>query len=221
MKKKVGELYDKPVVIGNPNEFTKNEIDLKSLDTLSSVFSFYLLKNSKAEEWFNESKWTPFDNFTEVMHPFCVWYTRDYISSHYMRGGNIRGILCIKNFINLRDNNSNMYGVDYEEITNLINEYFIEIDAKSLFNLPTSNDFLIYNYKDLNAVRKAVRNFANSLNLKDGEVYYVPDGKQMCITAAADDWGFVISIRKGESEEDFVIKECRNGQVAEIPLSNW
>lgn len=31
MKKKVGELYDKPIVIGNPNEFTKNEIPLKTL----------------------------------------------------------------------------------------------------------------------------------------------------------------------------------------------
>lgn len=31
MKKKVGELYDKPIVIGNSNEFTKDEIDLKEL----------------------------------------------------------------------------------------------------------------------------------------------------------------------------------------------
>lgn len=31
MKKKVGELYDKPIVIGNPNEFTKNEIALSEL----------------------------------------------------------------------------------------------------------------------------------------------------------------------------------------------
>lgn len=31
MKKKVGELYDKPIVIGNPNEFTKNEIPLETL----------------------------------------------------------------------------------------------------------------------------------------------------------------------------------------------
>lgn len=31
MKKKVGELYDKPIVIGNPNEFTKNELPLKTL----------------------------------------------------------------------------------------------------------------------------------------------------------------------------------------------
>lgn len=31
MKKKVGELYDKPIVIGNPNEFTKNEIALSKL----------------------------------------------------------------------------------------------------------------------------------------------------------------------------------------------
>lgn len=31
MKQKVGELYDKPIVIGNPNEFTKDEIPLKDL----------------------------------------------------------------------------------------------------------------------------------------------------------------------------------------------
>lgn len=31
MKKKVGELYDKPIVVGNPNEFTKNEIALSKL----------------------------------------------------------------------------------------------------------------------------------------------------------------------------------------------
>lgn len=31
MKKKIGELYDKPIVIGNPNEFTKNEIALNDL----------------------------------------------------------------------------------------------------------------------------------------------------------------------------------------------
>ena len=30
-KRKIGELYDKPIVIGNPNEFTKNEISLNDL----------------------------------------------------------------------------------------------------------------------------------------------------------------------------------------------
>lgn len=30
-KIKVGELFDKPVVIGNPNEFEKHEISLKDL----------------------------------------------------------------------------------------------------------------------------------------------------------------------------------------------
>lgn len=30
MKKKVGELYDKPIVVGNPNDITKNEILLKN-----------------------------------------------------------------------------------------------------------------------------------------------------------------------------------------------
>ena len=31
MKQKVGELYGKPIVIGNPNEFEKHEIPLKDL----------------------------------------------------------------------------------------------------------------------------------------------------------------------------------------------
>lgn len=31
MKQKVGELYGKPVVVGNPNEFEKYEIPLKDL----------------------------------------------------------------------------------------------------------------------------------------------------------------------------------------------
>lgn len=31
MKKKVGELFNKPIVIGNPNEFEDYEIPLKDL----------------------------------------------------------------------------------------------------------------------------------------------------------------------------------------------
>lgn len=31
MKEKVGELYGKPIVVGNPNEFEKFEIPLKDL----------------------------------------------------------------------------------------------------------------------------------------------------------------------------------------------
>ena len=31
MKQKVGELYGKPVVVGNPNEFEKHEIPLNDL----------------------------------------------------------------------------------------------------------------------------------------------------------------------------------------------
>ena len=31
MKQKVGELYGKPIVVGNPNEFEKHEIPLTEL----------------------------------------------------------------------------------------------------------------------------------------------------------------------------------------------
>jgi hypothetical protein len=48
MKKKVGELYDKPIVIGNPNEFTKNEIPLNDLggDSFDDGMEYYLVLDS-------------------------------------------------------------------------------------------------------------------------------------------------------------------------------
>ena len=55
MKTKIGELYNKPIVIGNPNEFTKNEIPLSELKGGSDdsfddgVFSYYKVLNYKIE----------------------------------------------------------------------------------------------------------------------------------------------------------------------------
>lgn len=45
MKKRVGELYDKPIVVGNPNEFTKNEIALSDLggDSFDDGMEYYLV----------------------------------------------------------------------------------------------------------------------------------------------------------------------------------
>lgn len=50
MKKKVGELYDKPIVIGNPNEFTKNEIALSDLGggSFDDGMEYYLIVNQNA-----------------------------------------------------------------------------------------------------------------------------------------------------------------------------
>lgn len=47
MKKKVGELYDKPIVIGNPNEFTKNEIALSELggESFDDGMVYFKLEN--------------------------------------------------------------------------------------------------------------------------------------------------------------------------------
>lgn len=45
MKKKVGELYDKPIVIGNPNEFEKHEIPLNELDGKDLYGLEYYLTN--------------------------------------------------------------------------------------------------------------------------------------------------------------------------------
>lgn len=51
MKKKVGELYDKPIVIGNPNEFNKNEIALSELGGSnggSNNIKYYNLPNDNS-----------------------------------------------------------------------------------------------------------------------------------------------------------------------------
>lgn len=47
MKKKIGKLYDKPIVIGNPNEFTKNEIPLETLTSSEekSEMLYFDIKN--------------------------------------------------------------------------------------------------------------------------------------------------------------------------------
>ena len=55
MKTKIGELYNKPIVIGNPNEFTKNEIPLSELrggneeNFDDDIFSYYQVLNYKIE----------------------------------------------------------------------------------------------------------------------------------------------------------------------------
>jgi hypothetical protein len=47
MKKKVGELYDKPIVVGNPNEFEKHEIPLSDLggDSVDDGMEYFKLEN--------------------------------------------------------------------------------------------------------------------------------------------------------------------------------
>lgn len=60
MKKKVGELYDKPIVIGNPNEFTKQEISLSSLESNKDN-----TENAEGDTllyilgWYNDENGTP------------------------------------------------------------------------------------------------------------------------------------------------------------------
>lgn len=45
MKKKIGEIYNKPIVIGNPNEFNKNEVALNALDGKDLYGLEYYLTN--------------------------------------------------------------------------------------------------------------------------------------------------------------------------------
>lgn len=67
MKKKVGELYDKPIVIGNPNEVNKDEI---------------LLKNTGGGITLSERKDGELENITSSFSPRCfILDTNDIVCS--------------------------------------------------------------------------------------------------------------------------------------------
>ena len=54
MKQKVGELYGKPIVVGNPNEFEKHEIPLNDLNEgFDAGMEYYLVLNSEVTKALN------------------------------------------------------------------------------------------------------------------------------------------------------------------------
>lgn len=59
MKKKVGELYGKPIVVGDPNEFTKNEISLDSLENNKAAGSAEGDTLLYICGWYNDENSTP------------------------------------------------------------------------------------------------------------------------------------------------------------------
>ena len=50
MKKKIGEIYNKPIVIGNPNEFNKNEVALRELSQQKEYLYFKFKDNTIFED---------------------------------------------------------------------------------------------------------------------------------------------------------------------------
>jgi hypothetical protein len=61
MKKKVGELYDKPIVIGNPNEFTKDELPLNELKQGKNQYLYFSVNYSNEEELDALTRWRGFN----------------------------------------------------------------------------------------------------------------------------------------------------------------
>lgn len=65
MKKKVGELYDKPIVIGNKNEVTKNEIHVDELggggDSFDDGMRYFLIQKT-------DNSFSNFMDFIGIVH---------------------------------------------------------------------------------------------------------------------------------------------------------
>lgn len=82
MKKKVGELYDKPIVVGNPNEVNKDEI---------------LLKNNGESISLSERKDGELEDITNTppKYPRCfIWYKAERFDTLFVaHGGGAMGLM--------------------------------------------------------------------------------------------------------------------------------
>lgn len=138
MKKKVGELYDKPIVIGNPNEFTKNEIPLKDLggDSFDDGMEYYLIvnENIKNSSFFNYSLVTSVIGHDDNNNIVCA-----LDPGHLPSGGRIALALSTLILSNLR--NAKTVKDEFEEYCTQQNwslsnpNHFKPITAKEYYSL--------------------------------------------------------------------------------------
>lgn len=219
MKKKIGKINNKPVVIGNSNKFTKNEIPLKSLiKTPKEEFDLsydniqqkcYFLKVSKhtyimnnnisvnqlfGEELLSKIQYLNYGKYnfiapSDLARPYYLLGFRYNVGTSY-RGEELP-----------------LYKVPDE-----ILEYFIEVPFNRFYDKNT-NFFCYTSNKDFKNGKELYKRFTK-LNLVEGE-WFSLDGYMFTIPdAAADDGGVISKVRKVGSE--FEYESIRNFQLEGI-----
>lgn len=205
MKKKIGEIYNIPVVIGNKNEVTKNEVHLDELaiggreDNLSKVERAFILNFDKRQEW-------------EPIYSELTSFPSSIVISDLMTNNNYE---CFENI-------SRRYGsigftvssltCDKDESFNTIKQYMIEVPVEDFYGL-SNNNRVYFCRKDLS--RDQYVEYVTKIidekfpNLKEGEEV-VPKGYIIPVFALADDWGYITNIKKINNK--YMVNGIRNGQ---------
>lgn len=139
MKQKVGELYGKPIVVGNPNEFEKYEIPLKDLggNSFDGGMEYYLVLNNQKYKYYADSA----ERFTYAFHKIINLEGRNYIGVIYGYDINNDNVIAFctsrMQFSSHREGNNNM--IQKFELDNNVSlsdtSKFKQITAKEYYSL--------------------------------------------------------------------------------------
>lgn len=207
MKKKIGEIYNIPVVIGNKNEVTKNEVHIDELsiggeDNLSKVERAFIFDYTKNYE--------DYQNILLNIQPFNSCIVIVDMMSNNNKYVNIEDIQRVYGMIGFTVSSLTC---DNDDAFNTIKPYLIEVPVKDFYGL-SNNNRIYFGRGDL-SVDQQLEYMTKIIdekfpNLKEGEEI-VPNGYTIPILRVADNWGFIINIKKINNK--YMIKYICNGQV--------
>lgn len=207
MKKKIGEIYNIPVVIGNKNEVTKNEVHIDELfvvgdsseDSLSKVERAFILDFDKRQEW--EPVYLELTSFPSSIVISDLAENNNYACFENIRrcygsiGFTVSSLTC-----------------DKDESFNTIKQYMIEVPVEDFYGL-SNNNRVYFCRRDLS--RDQYVEYVTKIidekfpNLKEGEEV-VPKGYIIPVFTAIDDWGYITNIKKINNK--YMVNGIRNGQ---------
>lgn len=132
MKNKVGELYGKPIVIGNPNKFTKNEIALSELNEgFDDGMRYFLIQK-------HDSSFSNFMTFSGILHSISISPTHIIKEMEYslydVKAFATSSIITLDGFRTLYEQLNEDLGMEYmPDLSDT--DYFKPITAKEYYSL--------------------------------------------------------------------------------------
>lgn len=193
MKTKVGELYNKPIVVGNPNEFNKNEVALSDLKGEGTNKEEIALDSDTIQQECYFIRLDKYDDFlkngipkNELWNTELLFYTQYLSAIEYLFTDSTPRETVILGF---RYNISNSYYAIPDEIL----EYFIKVPFTRFYDKNTN--FFCYGGNHIENGKELYKRFSK-LNLTEGE-WFVPNGYIFMVPdILADDRGIIVKVRK-------------------------
>lgn len=216
MKKKIGEIYNKPIVIGNPNEFNKNEValsDLKgegtnkeeiALDSDTIQQECYFIRVDKYNDYI-ETSLAQDELWNIEPEPYIQYLT--HLEHQFIKSPRPNFIIGFRYNIA-----SDRLGDDIYDIPDEILEYFIRVPFTRFYDKNTN--FFCYGSGNWIESGKELYKRLSKLNLVEGE-WFIPNGYIFMIPdIAADDRGIITKVRKVGNSFEF--ESYRNSQPQDV-----